>query len=592
MSQEKTPMMDSIESAGNLIFSNPKSAKLKLDKLRPLIKENNKDELNDYYRFLGIYYAVTADFNQALSSFKKAEQFAQSDKQRTHSIIDISIIYKDLKQYENAIKELRKAEELAKSIKDSTLLIRIYSNKSSIYKNQDLLDLALEYSIKAIKIIEKTPGKEYDLNIEKQKLGNIYTSLLDYDFAIREFESILPFFVQRKDLYTAAIIYFSYAEALYESKRYAQSYEKNKKAISLFKDLKNNDLLSLTLSLDAKLKNKLNYPKTQVRKVFNSALGISEKASKQYQLEILLSYLELLNQEDLSIVFRSVYAQYAPILKDNKLSLLQEVQWNEILYEYYLKAKNKNQALKVASKLIRLKDSLNQSQNDRKLKLLQIEYKSEVVLKDNKVLNAENDLLGRQNQEKINLLVFILFSSALIIIIIILLLRNKSLSEKKLQFRNKLLEEENILKEKNLELKNKLLESYKNEILQIASRESKLNKALKHLEKTIKKDEFEKIANTIQLAETPLESKQIILEKIISFDADFVNKLQKKHPDLTKAEIEFCLLTRLNLTTKEIAEILHISHKGVFMKKYRLLKKIKLDEDTHLMNYLLMVSAK
>lgn len=591
-SQEKSPLMDSIKSAGNLVFSNPKSAKIKLDKLRPLIKEESKDQLYEFYRFLGIYYAVTGDLNQALTSFKSAEEFSINDKQRTSAIIDRTIILKDLKQYESAIEELRRAEELAKSSNDTIPLIRIYSNKSAIYKNQDLLDLALEYSIKAIKIIEKTPGKEYDLNIEKQKLGNIYTSLKDYDFAIREFESILPFFIERKDLYTAAIVYLSYAEALYASKDYNKSFEKNKKAVSIFRDLKNNDLLSLALSLDAKLRNRLNYPKAQVQMVFNSALDISAKASKQYQLEILLAYLELLNEEDLTMIFQAVYSQYASVLNSNKLSLLQQVQWNEILYEYYLKTSNENQALKTASKLITLKDSLYESQNDRKLKLLQIEYKSEVILKNNEVLNAENSLLIRQNKETFYLLIFIFLSAGLIIVIIVLTLRNKELKEKKLEFKNKLLLEENTLKQKNLELKTVLLDSYKNEMIQIASRETKLKNALKKLEKTINKDEFERISDTIQMADSPMESKQIILDKIVSYDATFVKTLLKKHPDLTKAEIEFCLLIRLNLTTKEIAEILHITHKGVFMKKYRLLKKIQLDEDTNLVNYLLMVSAK
>jgi len=336
-SQKTSPLMDSIKSAGNLVFSNPKSAKLKLDKLRPLIKKESRDQLYEFYRFLGIYYAVTADLNQALTSFNYVEQFSENVKQRISAIIDKTIILKDLKQYEKAIQELRRAEELAVSSNDSIPLIRIYSNKSSIYKNQDLLDLALEYSIKAIKLIEKTPKKEYDLNIEKQKLGNIYTSLNDYDFAIREFEAILPFFIERKDFYTTAITYLSYAEALFESQKYAESYEKNKKAVSLFRDIKNDNLLSLSLSLEAKLKNRLAYPKTEVQLIFNSALNISEKAGKQYQLDILLAYLEILNETNLTMVFKSVYAKYSSVLNNKNFSLQQKLQWNEILYEYLVK---------------------------------------------------------------------------------------------------------------------------------------------------------------------------------------------------------------------------------------------------------------
>lgn len=589
--QDENPLMDSIESAGDLVFTNPKLAKLKLDKLKPQIKENNKAEYYEYYRFLGIYYAITADLNNALSSFKSAQKFAQNPIDRVGAIIDISIIHKDLKNYELAIEELRKAEEITRSSKDTIQLIRIYSNKASIYKSQDLLDLALEYSLKAIKIIELHPEKEYDLNIEKQKLGNIYTSLQDYDFAIREFEVILPFFIKRKDYYTTAIIYLSYAEALYAAKKYSESFEKNKKALDLFRQIKNDNLLSLSLSLDAKLRNYLNYPKKQVQRVFNSALGISEKAGKQYQLEILLGYLEVLNKENLTMIFQAVYSKYASILNDEKLSLQQKVQWNEILCQYYLKTNNVKQSIKTASRLLALKDSLHALVNDKKLKLLQIEYKSEVILKNNEILNAENTLLQRQNQQKVYLLIFIFLSAALIIVVVVLTLRNKVLNEKRLELKNKLLQNENNLKQKNLELKNELIESYKNEMVQIASRETKLKNALKKLEKTINKEEFERISNTIQTAESPRETKQIILDKIISYDAAFVKKLNKKHPNLTKAEVEFCLLTRLNLTTKEMADILHITHKGVFMKRYRLLKKIQLDEDTNLLNYLLLISS-
>jgi len=301
--------------------------------------------------------------------------------------------------------------------------------------------------------------------------------------------------------------------------------------------------------------------------------------------------LELLNQENLTMVFQAVYAKYNTVLNDKNLSLQQKVQWNEILYQYFVKTANKNQIIRTADLLLKLKDSLYESQNNKQLKLLQIEYKSEVILKNNEVLNAENKLLLRQNQEKIYLLVFIFLIAASIIIIIVLILRNKTLNEKRLKFKNKILEGENLLKQKNLELKSQLLESYKNAIVQIASKETKLNEALGEIENSMDKKEFKKIMDTIQLADNQLESKQNILDKIISFDADFVKKLQKMHPDLTKAEIEFCLLTRLNLTTKEMAEILRITQKGVFMKRYRLLKKIQLDEDSNLLNYLLLLKA-
>lgn len=67
----------------------------------------------------------------------------------------------------------------------------------------------------------------------------------------------------------------------------------------------------------------------------------------------------------------------------------------------------------------------------------------------------------------------------------------------------------------------------------------------------------------------------------------FFNRLKEKHPDLTPNEVKLCALIRMNLLSKEIAQIIHVSIKAVEISRYRLRKKLKLESEVNLHEYLL-----
>lgn len=68
-------------------------------------------------------------------------------------------------------------------------------------------------------------------------------------------------------------------------------------------------------------------------------------------------------------------------------------------------------------------------------------------------------------------------------------------------------------------------------------------------------------------------------------DKDFFKKVKKAHPELTTNDLKLCVYLRLNMTSKEIAPLLNISHRSVEIKRYRLRKKINLDKSVNLNNY-------
>ena len=70
-------------------------------------------------------------------------------------------------------------------------------------------------------------------------------------------------------------------------------------------------------------------------------------------------------------------------------------------------------------------------------------------------------------------------------------------------------------------------------------------------------------------------------------DKDFLKKSKSKHPNLTSNDLRLCAYLRLNLASKEIAPLLNISTRSVEVKRYRLRKKMNLDHETNLANYIL-----
>lgn len=70
-------------------------------------------------------------------------------------------------------------------------------------------------------------------------------------------------------------------------------------------------------------------------------------------------------------------------------------------------------------------------------------------------------------------------------------------------------------------------------------------------------------------------------------DREFLNKLKAAHPELSPNDIRLCAYLRLNLTSKEIAPLFNISPRSVEIKRYRLRKKMGLEHDENLVNYLL-----
>lgn len=71
----------------------------------------------------------------------------------------------------------------------------------------------------------------------------------------------------------------------------------------------------------------------------------------------------------------------------------------------------------------------------------------------------------------------------------------------------------------------------------------------------------------------------------------FFATLKERYPDLTPNELKLCAFLRLNLSSKEIAQLMNITIKGVEVGRYRLRKKLKLDSEVNLNDFLLHIAV-
>ncbi|WP_290840812.1 triple tyrosine motif-containing protein [Flavobacterium sp.] len=70
---------------------------------------------------------------------------------------------------------------------------------------------------------------------------------------------------------------------------------------------------------------------------------------------------------------------------------------------------------------------------------------------------------------------------------------------------------------------------------------------------------------------------------------DFLKRLKDKHPDITPRELDLSTYLLMNMSTKEIAEIMNISNGGVELARYRLRKKLNLTKKENLTGFLMRI---
>lgn len=279
------------------------------------------------------------------------------------------------------------------------------------------------------------------------------------------------------------------------------------------------------------------------------------------------------------------------------------------LSQLYNKKNDYKQAFQYQEKYV---DAYNQYIADaqqKNIQLLDAKYDFRKKTEQIKLLNEKNKLSSRQKY----------FSFAMVILLLVSLLfmfisynyrlkfsmeQQNSLKAKaqKSKLETQLLEEKSKLKTEEatrLQIEQKLIIAQKNQLekeliagnLQIEHK----YEVLQNMKQKLFSDGIN--PKTIQNL-TRIINEEIRLDK--DFDAikndfkdiqpEFIEKLQlQSNPKLTTLDLRYCTYVKLNLSTKQMAAILHVEPSTIRMTKYRLKQKLNLDKTDNLYDFLCLL---
>ena len=119
---------------------------------------------------------------------------------------------------------------------------------------------------------------------------------------------------------------------------------------------------------------------------------------------------------------------------------------------------------------------------------------------------------------------------------------------------------------------------------------TELNQMLKGIENEKAVNEIKKMIKVLSEDDKMDKDWEHFAQHFDKVHSDFVVGLKEKHATLTANELKLCAYLRMNLSTKEIAQLMNISVRGVEISRYRLRKKLNLTTETSLFDYLIQLN--
>lgn len=306
-----------------------------------------------------------------------------------------------------------------------------------------------------------------------------------------------------------------------------------------------------------------------------------------------------------TISYNSLHNERIPleIAKDGELSYKD----NNMFFTYSVADFNKFSPILYQYKLLGIYNDWSSWSSDSDILFENLphgDYTFEVRAKVDDMLSKNNTIFSFNIEKPWHLKPLAIALYILTFIIIVIIVQSLNRAYYKSQKKRLIETKERELEFKELENQRQLME-FKNQNLHqdIESKNRELGISTMNL---IKKNEFlnnikeqlksaESIGglkNVIQIIDKNInntEDWKFFEEAFNNADKDFLKKVKNLHNSLTPNDLKLCAYLRLNLSSKEIAPLLNISHRSVEVKRYRLRKKMNLPHETSLTNYILEI---
>ena len=566
-------------------FTDPDLAKTYVDLELELAKKlGNVKEIGSAYYNLACYYDNKNNRDSSDYFLKRAkEKYIESNHEHGIMIVQHFEAGNDYYDgnYDSALKKLATVMVTREKRKEYSNLAYDYSFKGLLYQSKTYFKLALENYIKGFKILDTINGQEYDkayfldhMAGMESELGNIVKAI-EYQKKSIEIYEQLDYTKQR------AFAKIGLAKLHTKLEEYETAINFAYQGVDLAKkvDAKEAEHDAYSALGYAYFKGG-DYPKgihfTKLALAFRKKFGgTPDIIQSLYQLGTILNET---NQTDASLLLLN----QGLVLADT----IHNTIWLKLLYrnraDAYKRKKQFSKALEDYEKWNTIKDSLSKRNNTREIEELKIIYETEK--KERQLLLQDKEITVLEQEAKISDQQKLLLGGGMGLSLIALGLGFYGFRQRSKRNR---LEKEKV--EAELAFKKKELTTHalhlakKNEVLENVKRKAKDLKAQGDAKG------YQELIKTINFDQHDDKNWESFTQYFEQVHNDFAINVKKRYPEVTKNELRFMALIKMNLSSKEIATILNISTDGIKKARQRLRKKMGLSPNDSLENSVMTI---
>ena len=532
---------------------------------------------------LGVYYNNIDKVDSAKVHYQNAlVQFAEINDDRGMALTNhgMAILEYTLGNFDEALDILEKNTSIYKTqLKDSASLAITYDLKGSINTFLGNQRIALIETLKALKILNKIeePIRKADV---LNHLGAIEFYLDHYDQSVQYNQEALKIYEEFNDKYYQAQALNDLGNTFYYQKKYDMAIEFLNRSLVLSREMNSTDLISTSLTNLGKVYTDLDQPENAIPNL-NKALALVEKSQSRNKIIESLNNLgrayEKMGQPKKAIQIHSRAIAIADSIKsmDNlRLGYLRRSNAYESLNQFDL-------ALKDYHEFNRISDTLYSKTKTQQIEELRTIHETEKKEQQIAIQEQEIDLL--EQKAKVNNLQRILLGGGLGLSLLVFGFAFYGIRQK--MKRNRL-EKEKV--DAELAFKKKELTTHalhlakKNEVL-----EGLKQKATELKEKEVTKNGYQQLIRTINFDLQDDNNWENFSRYFEEVHKDFNSNVKSKYPQVTSNELRLLALLKMNLSSKEIANILNISPEGIKKARYRLRKKLDITTEDSLQDLVL-----
>ncbi|MEO5776802.1 MAG: hypothetical protein ABIQ27_07850 [Flavobacterium sp.] len=471
---------------------------------------------------------------------------------------------------------------------ESLLYLGICSYGSSLEKGLQFVTQSLnEY-----KILEKTNPEKALIGRYKclQLISTIYSRQKKYDEAMRLSSEVVTELKDKNDKSgTLGLAYNSlgYLHDLKNEKAAAENYY----ILALNEFEKENNIAYLPTSYCkmgeiASAKNQ----KEISLDYFKKALTLAETSeNKQAQITSMIAMGKWYLKFEGNLLQAENYFNKARIIAASLSDKLFEIKTIEALIELKKKEENFKEVSQLQNEIITIKDSFYSFEREQIVKSLEVQFDVSEKNRKLQLVSAEKEVSKLTNYLLIMLL-------ALLIVVFTILYfflkrinkRDKQLLKTKEELVN-LMEDQKQLKEQqfqnDIEYKESQLSAITIQMLEKNELLDEIKTILNKKEPTSEK-EIKKLVSKYTIQDNNWKDFDNYFESV---NKNFYTRLKQKYPEISSNDLKICALIKLNLSIKEMASILNISPDSVKTARHRLRKKLQLNTEENLTDFILSV---